>query len=91
MDEIKVGYIVKFKDNATSTAGKFCNKHNLPGAVIGIEQSRYVVSTGIGYNIYAPYDELEIIETHGGQRPQSLRPVPQHILQLVPPIDDYQN
>ena len=86
MGEIKIGYTVKFNENVTSLAAKFCYDYELVGIVVGIEQSRYVIDAGIGYNIYAPYGELEIV----GQEPVSIR-VPESILRLAPLNEDYQN
>ena len=88
MNEIRKNYVVKFNSNATSLAAKFCHDYELLGVVVGIEQSRYVVDAGIGYNIYAPCDELEIVSADGQHM---ISPVPEHILRLAPPNDDYQN
>ena len=88
MNEIKINYVVKFKDNATSLAAKFCHDQGLVGVVVGIEQSRYVINAGLGYNIYAPYGELEIVQEHSSG---VILQVPESVLKLAPPNDDYQN
>lgn len=85
MDEIKIDDVVRFNSNATSLAAKFCHEHDLAGRIVGIEQSRYVVDAGIGYNIYVPRVELEICQSC------VIEPVPDFILKLVPQNDDYQN